>query len=317
MRTTCCYVTDRFKQPVFLYQWHPDCSPKAVLQVVHGMAEHGGRYEPLAKFLTEKGIAVYANDHRGHGKTAGNPASLGKLERSDGFARMVEDVKAITDLIREDYPNTPIFLLGHSMGSFIVRHYTGLHPWPIDGIILSGTGDPTTVQLLGGYLLSVFPCLYLSPSTPAKTINRMLFEKYNQYFAPNRTTFDWLSRDEKEVDKYLHDPACGAVFPLGFYKEFFPALLQKNQKSLRRIPVHLPIMLLSGNKDPVGNFGKDVKSIHHKLQRRGFQDIQLHLFSDGRHEMLHETNRNEVATILHKWIENHSSKPFRQRLSAL
>jgi len=293
--------TDHNGTALFLYQWIPDCKPIAVVQVVHGMAEHAARYQRLAQFLADRGIAVYADDHQGHGLTVQDGKSWGVLP--DGFSSMVENEKEITEKIRKDYPDTPVFLFGHSMGSFISRHYLAKYDKAVDGVILSGTGNPTYVELLGGLLVATLQCLIFGTKSPAKFLDNLAFGGYNRKFEPNRTAFDWLSRDENEVDKYVQDPLCGNIFPTGFYRSFFKALLfLKTKKSVRQISTDRPVIFLSGEEDPVGDFSKGVKAVYETYRQQGFKNLELHFFPGCRHEILNETNRDKVMEVLYNWI---------------
>ncbi|MDD4921287.1 MAG: alpha/beta hydrolase [Bacteroidales bacterium] len=298
------FFTDQEGTSVFLHQWLPDGEPKAILQLVHGMAEHAGRYERLARFLNDRGIAVFADDHTGHGLSVADGKSWGVLAEKNGFGKMVENEKAITKEIRRLYPHAPVFLFGHSMGSFIARHFIARYGKTVDGLILSGTGDPSCLGLLGGFIFATFQSLLFGQKDPAKFLDKLVFGGYNRTFAPNRTAFDWLSREEKEVDKYIQDPMCGHVFPAGFYVQFFRALLfLKRKKSVFRIPRNLPVFLFSGEKDPVGNDGKGVMTLYETYRRHGIENLRLQLFPDGRHEMLNEINREEVMEVLYHWIQ--------------
>lgn len=302
MKTIKSFFTVHSGAPLFLYQWIPDNKPIAVFQVVHGMAEHAARYQRLAQFLTDRGIAVYADDHHGHGRSVQDDHSLGVLPK-DGFSSLVEAEKEITERIRKEYPDTPVFLFGHSMGSFISRQYLAKYDKPVNGVILSGTGNPTYIELLGGLFVATLQCFIFGRKSPAKVLDNLAFGGYNRKFAPNRTAFDWLSRDEYEVDKYVQDPMCGTIFPTGFYRSFFKALLfLKTKKSVRQISKELPILFLSGEKDPVGDFGKGVKMVYETYRQQRFQNLELHLFPGCRHEILNETNRDEVMDVLYEWV---------------
>jgi len=304
MKTNHIFYTVRNNTNLYLYQWLTEKKPLAVVQIIHGMAEHAARYERLAQYLTDRGIAVYADDHQGHGLTVTDGKSWGVLAEKDGFADMVESEKIITDKIRKDHPDTPVFLFGHSMGSFIARHYITKYGNTVDGVIISGTGNPSNIELSGGYFLAALQCLIFGKKASANLLNELSFGGYNKKFAPTRTSFDWLSRDEAEVDKYVADPMCGNVFPTGFYLDFFRALLfLKRKKSVSLIPVNLPVLFLSGQEDPVGNSGKGVGNIYEKYRRHGIQNLERHLFPGGRHEMLNEINRLDVMDFLNEWIQ--------------
>jgi alpha-beta hydrolase superfamily lysophospholipase len=303
MNTDHTFFTGSDGTPLFLHRWFPAEKPCAVIQIVHGMAEHAARYERLAQFLTDRGMAVYADDHRGHGLSVADGKSWGILADKDGFTKMVEDEKGITDRIRQEYPGIPVLLLGHSMGSFISRCYAAKYGGAIEGLILSGTGSHRYPELYVGLTIAELQKLFQGKKHPSKLLDKLAFGGYNQKFAPNQTSFDWLSRDEKEVDLYLADPMCGNIFPNGFYAEFFRALLYlKRQKSVDAIPTNLPVYVYSGDKDPVGSFGKGVTNVWKRYERHGIKNLEMQLFQGGRHEMLNETNREEVMQKLYDWI---------------
>lgn len=304
MKTDHSFITDQHGTPLFLYRWFPEGSTYAVLQIVHGMAEHAARYERLAQYLSDRGIAVYADDHRGHGLSVKDGISWGVLADKHGFDRMVDNEKEITGCIRETHPGIPVILLGHSLGSFIARHYVAKYGNVIDGLILSGTGSQSYIELYSGLLIASWQCLFHGKKNPSKLLDNLAFGTYNRKFAPNRTAFDWLSRDKAEVDKYIIDPMCGNVFPSGFYVEFFKALLYlKHRKSVWSVPTCLPVYFLSGENDPVGAFGKGVRQVYDNYRHNGIKNLEIQLFPGGRHEILNETNREEVMQKLYEWIK--------------
>jgi alpha-beta hydrolase superfamily lysophospholipase len=268
------------------------------------MAEHAARYERLARYLANRGLAVYADDHRGHGLSVADEKSWGVLADTDGFAKMVEDEKEITDRIKETHTNIPVILIGHSMGSFIARCYVTRYGKEIDGLVLSGTGTQRYAELYGGLLIAHLQRFFRGKNYPSKLLDQLAFGNYNRKFAPNRTSFDWLSSENKEVDLYIADPMCGNIFPTGFYIDFFNALLfLKRHRSVEAIPMHLPILFLSGAKDPVGSFGKGVRQIYDQYCKHNIQNLEMLLFPEGRHEMLNERNQEEVMQKLHDWIQ--------------
>jgi len=298
------FFTDCYGQPICLYKWLPENKPKAIVQLVHGMAEHAARYSPLAEYLVGCGIAVFANDHRGHGYTVLDEKSWGVLSDSDGFAKMVEDEKEVTAIIRVAFPKVPIILFGHSMGSFICRYYAAICGSQIQGLLLSGTGSPGYPELILGLLISNVRSRIFGRDTPDFFLDKQIFGRYNHFFSPCKTPFDWLSRDEKEVEKYLNDPMCGNVFPTGFYADFFKFLLFfKTKESVLAIPENLPVFLFSGEKDPVGNLGKGVQKVYTDYKKRGIRDLEIKLYPEGRHEMLNELNSLEVMADITNWVE--------------
>lgn len=304
MSSEILFFTDKCGQRICFYKWLPLHPPKVIVQIVHGMAEHAARYGRLAEYLTEREIAVFANDHRGHGLTVANGNSWGVLADSDGFTKMIDDEKEFTALIKANYPDIPVVLLGHSMGSFICRHYIADDGHQVDGVILSGTGSHNYLDLISGMLISLIQSKVFGKNSPARFLDKLIFSGYNKSFAPNRTAFDWLSRDESEVDKYIADPKCGNVFPAGFYLDFFKALLfLKMKKSVLNIAEKLPVFIFSGADDPVGDKGKGVMIVYDRLKKRGLTDLELLLYPGGRHEMLNETNRLDVMENLARWIK--------------
>jgi alpha-beta hydrolase superfamily lysophospholipase len=190
---------------------------KGAVQIAHGMAEHAGRYERFADALTKAGYAVYANDHRGHGKTAGSQKEVGYFADENGWEKVVDDMHTLTGIIKKECPKKPFFLFGHSMGSFLSRHYSMLYAKELTGLVLSGTGgDPGALGKIGLFIATIEAKLK-GKKAKSEMMNKLSFGAFNGAFKPNRTDYDWLSRDNAEVDKYISDPWCGAVFTAGFF----------------------------------------------------------------------------------------------------
>lgn len=291
---------------IFVYKWAPSNKEdiKAVVQISHGMAETAERYEELAKVLTNNGYIVYANDHRGHGKTAKSLDEIGYLGEKDGFAWMVEDMYELTGIIKKENPKKSIILLGHSMGSFLTQKYISLYGKELKAAVLSGTNGKAGFILNLGILIAKIECESKGRRNKSERLTRMSFGGYNNTFKPNRTEFDWLSRDEAEVDKYVNNPFCGGVFTSGFYNDFLAGLkdIHKN-KTLAAIPKELPVYIFSGDKDPVGNNGIGVKKLYEMYKKLGLKQVEMKLYEGGRHEMLNEVNKQQVMEDLLNWIE--------------
>ncbi|HON60036.1 MAG TPA: lysophospholipase [Smithella sp.] len=292
---------------IFTYRWTPqEAAMRGVVQIAHGMAEHAARYERFAEALTRAGYAVYANDHRGHGKTAGSLDKIGYFADENGWEKVVRDLHTLTDIVKQEMSGKPVFLFGHSMGSFLARHYAMLYGSEISGLILSGTGaDP---GLLGkmGLLIAKMDAKLHGRKAKSDIMNKLSFGAFNKAFKPNRTEYDWLSRDHAEVDKYIRDPWCGAVFSAGFFCDMLRGLAVIHQKAnIARIPKTLPVYIFSGAKDPVGANTKGVLKVYNALKNAGIQDITLKFYDDGRHEMLNEINREEVFADVVAWLERH------------
>jgi alpha-beta hydrolase superfamily lysophospholipase len=301
---------------LFLRRWSPEGTPRAVLHVVHGMAEHSLRYERLAGRLCAAGIEIWAADMRGHGKTAdpavndrGRGGLPGHCADHGGFDRVTADVDEINRAIREQRPGVPLFLLGHSWGSFISQNYleiyvrAGLNPPPIDGCVLSGSRGPGGFQVRIGAPVMAFLAFICGKRRPVSLSRALADGPYNRPFKPNRTPFDWLSRDEAEVDRYVEDPACGMLCSAGFYRDLAGGLLKIHRPaSLETINRDIPIYVFSGSADPVGDMGNSPTGLVNMYRSMGVKDLEFVLYPDARHETLNETNRDEVMENLRAWL---------------
>lgn len=293
---------------VFVYNWLPDdgVKTKGIVQISHGMAETAKRYERFAELLTENGYIVYANDHRGHGKTAKTIEDLGYLADEDGFNWLVKDLHKLTNIIKKENDSMPLFLFGHSMGSFAGQKYIMLHGNELDGLILSGSNGKQGIILNVGTIVAKREVKKNGRKAKSTKLDKLSFGGFNKEFKPNRTDFDWLSRDNDEVDKYMDDPFCGTVFTAGYFYDFLTGLKEiEDEDNLRMIPKDLPIYIFSGDKDPVGKFGKGVINLVNRYKKYGVKDISYKLYKDGRHEMLNEINRDEVMDDIINWLDNH------------
>lgn len=291
---------------IFVYHWNPDngVKVKGVVQIAHGMAETAARYERFAEVLTRNGYAVYANDHRGHGRTAGSLENVGYLAEKDGLELLVKDMRQLSTLILKEYPTLPLFLFGHSMGSFAAQRYIMLYGDGLKGVILSGSNGSQTLLHKIGYFISKREVKKHGRKSKSYKMNQLSFGSYNKPFKPNRTEFDWLSRDNDEVDKYIADPYCGSVFSAGFFYDFMKLFkIIDKEKNMELVPNSLPIFLFSGDKDPVGNYGTGVIKLFNAYKKYGIKDITMKLYSGGRHESLNEINRDEVMMNVIKWLD--------------
>lgn len=292
---------------VFVYEWlpGPDDPVRAIVQIAHGMCETGKRYEELAELLTEHGYAVYCNDHRGHGQTAGL-THLGDAGE-DGFEGMIEDQLLLAAELKKRHTSVPHYLMGHSMGSFLTQKIICSDGELFDGFILSGTNGPQGL-LTFGMSLAAAQMRLQGNTHRSLMLNALVFGPYNKGFGPIRTPFDWLSRDEAEVDKYINDPYCGKVCTARFFRDFFKLLSQIHQPQLMKcLPKDKPVYIFSGEDDPVGHRGKGVRRLIELYRKHGVQDLEYRLYPGGRHEMLHETNRADVAADVLDWLERHTS----------
>jgi alpha-beta hydrolase superfamily lysophospholipase len=286
------------------------------------MAEHSQRYERLAKRLCGEGFEVWAADQRGHGRTAdisiNDPKKgglLGYCGDRDGFSRVTSDIEAINRLILKERPKAPLFLLGHSWGSFIAQNYIetfgGLNPGFLDaiklaGCILSGTRGPGGLKISLSLPVVSFLTSLNGSKRGSGLIRAMVDSPYNRPFRPNRTSFDWLSRDVEEVDAYINDPFCGKLCSAGFYRDMIAGLKKIHQsENLVKIPRDLPVYVFSGSADPVGDMGESPTALVDLYRSLGIKDLEFVLYPDARHETLNETNREEVAGNLLAWLIGH------------
>ncbi|PWJ27091.1 alpha-beta hydrolase superfamily lysophospholipase [Branchiibius hedensis] len=305
MRSDTLTLTAGDGTQLHVYRWLPDGEPTAIVQIAHGMAEHAGRYERFAQALTDHGYAVYAEDHRGHGVTS-ETTGVGYLADGDGFDTVAEDFVTVFDKASDEFPGLPRVLFGHSMGSMLARHFATKHSDDISALIVSGTaGDP---GLLGkaGKVVATLESKVRGKRTPSPLMNKLVFGEYNKAFKPNRTDFDWLSRDEAEVDAYIADPHCGKVFSSGFYADLLSGLDRINsEEHVATVRRDLPILLIAGDKDPVGDNGKGVEAVGAQYEKLGVTDVTVILYPGARHELLNETNRDEVTEGVLSWLEQH------------
>ena len=292
---------------IFVYKWLPGTKfkAKAVVQIAHGMAETAARYERFANALTEAGYIVYANDHRGHGRTAKNLTNVGYMGK-DGFNWAVKDLHQLTQIIKEENASLQLFLLGHSMGSFLTQQYIYRYGPGLKGVLLSGTSGKKGFILDIGIVLAKLTMIFKGAERASPLLNAMSSGSYNDQFKPNRTKFDWLSRDNAEVDKYISDPFCGTEFSAGFFYDLFRGLKDIHRiQNQQKIPKNLPLYLFSGSMDPVGNYTKSVVQLIQTYQILKLSDVVYKFYSGGRHEMLNEINRDEVTQNVIDWLNAH------------
>lgn len=284
-------------------EWLPEGPPRAVVQLVHGVAEHVGRYAAFASWLAGKGFAVAGEDHLGHGKTA-DDGKYGYFGAQNGWDLVVRDIRRLRELEGEKYPDAPYFILGHSMGSFLTRTYLIRWPGTVKGAILSGTGQEGAATVAGGKLLCGLICKAKGPETRSALVHSMALGAYNKQFAPNRTSSDWISRDEAVVDAYLQDSFCTFMPTVGMYRDMMGGLQYiADPKNLKKMYKTTPVYFFSGDRDPVGQNGKGVEKVAGLFRAAGCTDVTVKLYPNGRHEMLNERNKQEVYQDVLSWME--------------
>ena len=298
------YPSARAGFTVYAREWLPERPARAVIQIVHGIAEHIGRYEEIARFLSGYGFLVCGEDHLGHGRTA-EGGNYGFFAPADGWDLVVRDIRRLRELEGEKYPTLPYFLLGHSMGSFLTRTYLIAYPGTLDGAILSGTGQEPAPLVALGRALSALECRRLGPQGVSPLVDTLSLGAYNRRFRPNRTSADWISRDPAAVDAYLADPLCRSKPTVSMFRDMMEGLqFIAVRDNLRKMDPSTPVLLLSGDRDPVGGMGKGVRKVQNMFLDAGCTDVTLKLYPGGRHEMFHEVNQQEVFQDLLAWLED-------------
>lgn len=300
--------------PLQVNHWHAEQPPQAVVMLAHGMAEHSLRYARLAEALVAAGLALYALDQRGHGQTAAH-GTLGHYADEGGWDKVVGDLATLNHHIRQQHPRTPIFLLGHSMGSYIGQAYLMGHSCSLQGAILSGSNYQPVALYRAARLIAGFERWRLGPKGRSKLIDRLSFGSFNKAFKPNRSAFDWLSRDPAEVDQYVADPLCGFVCTTQLWCDLLGGLQQITPPgNLAQIDADLPLLVLGGSRDPV-SAGKRLADLAGALRQAGLKDVQLKIYPEARHELFNESNRDEVTRHLIDWLQqalSHGRQPRKE-----
>jgi alpha-beta hydrolase superfamily lysophospholipase len=289
---------------LFVYRWLPEAPPKAIVQIVHGWAEHAARYGRVAEALCRHGYGVYADDHRGHGRTAQTTADLGFFAEREGWNKCVQDLWHVNQHIAANHPDTPIVIFGHSLGSFLVQQFISEHGDAVAGAVLSASnGKPAAVAPFVSRLARL-ERLRVGPRGKSALLQKLFFESLNKPFEPARTPFDWLSRDTVEVDKYIADPLCGFDSTVQLFIDVIGGLQDVATPSRQaRIPKKLPVYIFSGSRDPVG---RNINQLLEAYRAAALEEVTYKSYPDGRHESLNEINRDEVTRDLIAWLDSHA-----------
>jgi alpha-beta hydrolase superfamily lysophospholipase len=282
-----------------VYLWEPAGAPTIVIQVFHGLGEHSARYDRFAQAAVDRGYAVCAHDHRGHGPQASN---LGFFAPSNGWDRLVSDAHLVTEFLQKKYAQQAIVLLGHSMGSYIAQSYAMRFGDELSALVLSGSTWPDRATLVIGRLVARILSWRHGKLGASPLLDQIGFGNFNKRFEPARTELDWLSRESSEVDAYINDPLCGGPYTTGLWIDLLGGLLEiSTNKALQKIPSKLPILITGGSDDPVG--GKDgMTKLSEHYEITGHGNLSTKIYAGGRHEMLNETNRDEFTGELLEWI---------------
>lgn len=298
------YSSSDGKSNIHACIWQPEGEVRAVLQIIHGMAEYAERYHRFAAEMAEKGILVCAEDHLGHGKSVSSENEFGYFAEERGCECVLKDIRTLTERMKHRFEGKPCFILGHSMGSFFARRYVALYGEELAGAVIMGTGFKGALVTGTGKFVCSLIALFKGWHHRSPFVNRLAFGAYNRRFG-GRTQFDWLSFKESNVDAYISDPLCGIPFTLNGFYGLFDALGKAcSEKTVAATPKSLPILLVSGGDDPVGDYGKGVKKLHKKYFSHGL-DVQMKLYDGCRHEILNDVCECEVVSDILAFIEGH------------
>lgn len=281
-------------------EWIPEGEVTAVLQMCHGMVEYIDRYHDFASFMAENGIYVVGHDHLGHGQSVTSPEKLGYFSGNEGNGCVVSDIHQVRVLTEKKYPNVPYFILGHSMGSFLVRQYLGQYSRGLAGAIVMGTGEQPDIVLSAGKLVCKIIAHLKGWDYRSKFVNNMAIGGYEKKMGKA-----WLTKDKTVVQKYTDDPLCGFIFTVNAYYNMFYGMSKMNeQEKACKTQKNLPMLFVAGVDDPVGNCGKGVKNVFHLYQKNGYQDVEMKLYPEDRHEILNELDKDVVYQDILTWLEN-------------
>lgn len=302
-RSEFYYDSSDDKTKIRALKWIPEYEIKAVLQISHGMLEHMERYEEFATFMADHGILTVGNDHLGHGNSVVSEDNRGYFEEHDGNHVLIKDMHSLMNITKNENPNVPYFMLGHSMGSFLTRQFITLYGSEIDGAIISGTGQQPLKLIKFGIYVTKLIASFRGWDYRSKFVDFLALGGNNNKFKPARTKFDWLTRDDEIVDNYISDPRINIIFTLnGFCNMFKNMLMMNEQEYLKRIPKKLPMLFLSGDSDPVGKYGKDVAKAFNIYNNLGMKNISMKLYKGDRHEILNELDREQVYEDILMWV---------------
>lgn len=291
-------------------RWIPEGEIKAVIQMSHGMVEHSLRYDTLGSILAEQGFIFQAHDHRGHGKTAqyaekDGTGMFGYFADKNGFDRVVDDIEEVLQKAKTDFPGKKVFLLGHSFGSFAAQAFCEKYGNEIEGCLICGSAGPRKALLFQARLVSQIIGFFYGKKHTTYLLDKMAFGAYNKRIPDSKTNHDWLSRDPVSVGMYESDDWCGFVPTVGFFQDMFKGLSQIHKSdAMKKIPSGLPVLIMYGTDDPVGGYGKTIHELAEIYKANGMKDVTEKAYEGARHELLNETNRDEVTRDIISWVSS-------------
>lgn len=306
MKKEDLYYSSRDNQTtIHAVRWVPEGEkPACIVQIVHGMAEYVERYEEFARFLTDRNVLVTGEDHMGHGLSMRQDKNPGYFCEQDAATVVVRDAHRLKKMTQVAYPGIPYVILGHSMGSFIVRNYMFRYGSGIDAAVIMGTGMQPGALLKASKALANLEKLVCGGNHISEFLNKAAFGSFNAKIENPRTKMDWLTKEEKVVDAYLEDPLCGFTFTANGFHTLFELIARAEKTgNLKKIPKELPVFFVSGGQDPVGNYGKGVQEAYDSLKKAGMSSLSMKLYENDRHELLNEADRENVMEDIWQWIQ--------------
>ena len=283
----------------------PDAEPTAIVQIIHGIAEYIDRYDEFMSFLADNGIIAVGTDHLGHGKSIESEEQTGFFAYDNGWDYVVRDEEVLRLAMHENYPELPIIVFGHSMGSFMARTLLIRYPDAFNAAIISGTGNQGAALVNGGLFMGNLVTGLKGAHHYSKFLNNLAFGSYNKIYENPKTEYDWLSRDEANVQKYIDDPLCGFIPSCSLFRDMMTGVkFITNKKNLTAMNKDMPVYFMSGDMDPVGECGKGVQKAYNNFLEAGMKDVSIKLYPGGRHEMLNEINKDEVYTDILAWLDS-------------
>ncbi len=294
------------KNQIHAVEWKPESEVKGVIQIAHGVTEYILRYEDFANFFTQKGFVVVGNDHLGHGDSVGKNGKKMYFGPEGSWNYVVKDINTCKQITKEKYPNVPYIMLGFSLGSFLLRTYLIDYPnEKIDGAIIMGTGYISNLEVSIAKFLANKEAKKVGEENTSPMIQSLTFETYNKLFKPNKTPFDWLCSNEEELNKYMNDPQRGENYSAGLFREMLTGMqYTSNLKNIKKMNKELPIYLLSGDNDPVGDFSKGVLKTYNIYKKANMENVEIKLYQNLRHDILHEKIKDKIYVDIYNWCIN-------------
>lgn len=309
MKREFTYPSKDGRTQIHAIEWIPEGEVRGVVQIAHGMVEFIDRYDRFARVLAAQGFYVTGNDHLGHGKSVTGEEELGYFAQHDGNLCVIGDMHWLRKKTEKTYPDVPYFMFGHSMGSFLVRQYIEMYGEGLAGAVIMGTAYQPKQTLNAGILMTGVLEKMRGGHYRSNLVNNMALGSYNKSFEPAHTTADWLTRDEAVVDAYVAEPLCQFTFTVNGYNNLFRGMrFAQEAQNLAKIPKDLPILVLSGANDPVGNFGKGPEQVAQSYRETGIRDVTFKLYPEDRHELLNELDKENVDRDILSWLGAHMDR---------